>query len=295
MRKLLIVGYGDIGKRFAARYASQFSFSAICRTKIDDSSSRVRPVNWLNVDLDAPNTLRRLAGLSDDVIYLAPPNPNGLSDKRVRNFLGSISAGNRIPQRIVYMSTTGVYGDCSGDVVCEARAVNPETERALRRLDAEAQVRAWSKNMGCVSVVLRVPGIYASDRLPLKRLLNGLPALIASEDSYSNHIHAEDLVRIIFLALTRGKNGRVYNCSDDSRIKVGEYFDLVADRFGLLQPRRLTRSEARRVLPDMSWSFLRESRLISNDRMKSELGVSLEYPTVKDGVPHNLVRGSNQD
>ncbi|MDC1311159.1 NAD-dependent epimerase/dehydratase family protein [Burkholderiales bacterium] len=287
MRKILIVGYGDIGKRFAARYASQFSFSVICRTKIDDSSPGMHSVNWLNLDLDAPNTLRRLAGLSDDVIYLAPPNPNGLSDKRVRNFLRSISSGDRIPQRILYMSTTGVYGDCSGDIVREARVVNPQTDRAIRRLDAETQVRDWSKNMGCMSVVLRVPGIYASDRLPLKRLLNGLPALTVSEDSYSNHIHAEDLVRIIFFALIRGKNGRIYNCADDSRIKVGEYFDLVADRFGLPQPQRVTRSEAKRVLPDMSWSFLRESRLISNDRMKSELGVRLAYPTVNDGVPHN--------
>ena len=288
MRRLLIVGYGDIGKRFAARYASQFSLTAVCRTKINDSSSWVRLVNWLNVDLDTPQTLRRLAGLSDDVVYLAPPNPNGLTDKRVRNFLGSISAGDRIPQRLVYMSTTGVYGDCSGELVSETRMVKPQTDRARRRLDAETQVRAWSKKTGCLSVVLRVPGIYASDRLPLKRLVSGFPALNASEDSYSNHIHADDLVRIIFFALTRGENGRIYNCVDETRIKAGDYFDLIAARAGLSLPRRVSRSEAARVLPVMLWSFLRESRLISNNRIKRELKVRLEYPTVNDGIPNKL-------
>lgn len=288
MRRLLIVGYGDIGKRFAARYGSKFSLSGIRRAKIDDSLSCLHSVNWLNVDLDKPKTLRRLTGFSGDVVYLAPPNPNGLSDTRVRNFLGSISAGVRIPQRLVYISTTGVYGDCSGDLVCETRAANPQTDRARRRLDAEAKVRAWSKATGCRSVVLRVPGIYAPDRLPLNRLIDGLPALAASEDSYSNHIHAEDLVRIIFLALTRGENGRIYNCSDDSRIKLGDYLDLIADRSGLSQPRRVTRSEAKRVLPDVSWSFVKESRLISNERMKRELGARLLYPTVNDGVPYKI-------
>ena len=288
MRRLLIVGYGDIGKRFAARYASQFSLTAVCRTKINDSSSWVRLVNWLNVDLDTPQTLRRLAGLSDDVVYLAPPNPSGLTDERVRNFLGSISAGDRIPQRLVYMSTTGVYGDCSGELVSETRMVKPQTDRARRRLDAETQVRAWSKKTGCLSVVLRVPGIYASDRLPLKRLVSGFPALNASEDSYSNHIHAEDLVRIIFFALARGENGRIYNCVDETRIKAGDYFDLIAARAGLSLPRRVSRSEAERVLPVMLWSFLRESRLISNNRMKRELKVRLEYPSVNDGIPNKI-------
>ncbi len=288
MRRLLIVGYGDIGKRFAARYASQFSLTAVCRTKINDSSSSIRSVNWLNADLDTPQTLRRLAGLSDDVVYLAPPNPNGPSDKRVRNFLGSISTGVRIPQRLVYMSTTGVYGDCAGEFVCETRMAKPQTDRARRRLDAETQVRAWSKKTGCLSVVLRVPGIYASDRLPLKRLMSGLSAVNASEDSFTNHIHADDLARIIFFALSRGVNGRIYNCADDSRIKAGDYFDLIAIRSGLPLPPRVSRSEAERILSSMSWSFLKESRLISNNRMKRELKVHLEYPTVNDGVPNKI-------
>ena len=288
MHRLLIVGFGDVGKRFAARYASRFNLSVVSRTKTGESPSWTRSINWLSADLDEPRTLQRLAGLSEGVVYLAPPNSSGHTDMRIRNFLRSITSGLRIPQRLVYMSTTGVYGDCMGEHVSETRAVNPQTDRARRRIDAEAQVRAWSQSTGCTSIILRVPGIYASNRLPLNRLMKSLPTLRADEDSFSNHIHADDLAQIVFLALFRGKGGRIYNCIDDSRIKIGDYFDLVADRASLPRPRRLTKSEAKDVLPEMLWSFVNESRLVLNDRMKKELKVRLRYPTVLDGVPASL-------
>lgn len=285
MHRLLIIGFGDIGKRFAARYASRFNLSVVSRTKTAESPALTRSINWLNADLDEPRTLQKLAGLSEAVIYLAPPNPSGHTDIRLRNFLRSIASSTRIPQRLVYMSTTGVYGDCSGEYVGETRATSPQTDRARRRLDAETQVRAWSQHTGCASMILRVPGIYASDRLPLSRLKKGLPTLMPDDDSFSNHIHADDLAQIVFLALFRGKSGRIYNCIDDSRIKIGDYFDLVADRSRLPKPRRISRSEAEAVLPEMLWSFLKESRVVLNDRMKKELKVRLQYSTVRDGVP----------
>ncbi|MDA1332194.1 MAG: NAD-dependent epimerase/dehydratase family protein [Proteobacteria bacterium] len=285
MHRLLIVGFGDVGKRFAARYASRFNLSVVSRTKTGESPSWIRSINWLHADLDEPRTLQKLAGLSEGVIYLAPPNSSGDTDMRIRNFLRSIASGVSIPQRLVYMSTTGVYGDCAGECVSETRATNPQTGRARRRLDAEAQVRAWSQRTGCASMILRVPGIYASDRLPLSRLKKELPTLMADEDSFSNHIHADDLAQIVFLTLFRGKSGRIYNCIDDSRIKIGDYLDLVADRSGLSKLRRITKSEARDVLPEMLWSFHAESRLVLNDRMKKELKVRLRYATVQDGVP----------
>ena len=290
MQRILIVGFGDIGKRFSARYASQLRLFVVSRTKPDKSlpSENVRfnrEFRWLQADLDRPATLKKLSGISSHVVYLAPPNPNGVTDTRLRNFLSIFTARSRIPQRLVYVSTTGVYGDCAGQIVSETKKVNPETDRARRRMDAESQLRFWSEKVGCEPIILRVPGIYASDRLPINRFSKGLPSIISSEDRFSNHIHADDLTRIIFRALFKGKTGRIYNCVDDSRILVGDYFDLVADRLGFPRAQRLTVAEVRQLVPAVTWSFMRESRLVSNHRIKHELDVRLIYPSVSEGVP----------
>ena len=132
--------------------------------------------------------------------------------------------------------------------------------------------------------VLRVPGIYAAERLPIARLKSGTPALVPDDDAYTNHIHADDLVRIIVAALCRGRSGRAYNASDDSNMKMGDYFDLVADRFGLPHPPRIPWEMAQSVVPEKLLSFMRESRRLSNTRLKKELRVRLRYPSVNEGV-----------
>ncbi len=143
-----------------------------------------------------------------------------------------------------YISTSGVYGDCDGDLIDETRALRPATARACRRLDAECQLRALGRR-GVVVSILRVPGIYAADRLPIERLRKGIPALYAPDDVYTNHIHADDLAMLTCAAVRYGRNNRTYNATDDSQIKMGDYFDLVADRFGLPRAPRLSRREAR--------------------------------------------------
>jgi nucleoside-diphosphate-sugar epimerase len=182
----------------------------------------------------------------------------------------------------VYISTSGVYGDCGGAWVSETQPLKATTARALKRVDAEQQIRNWAKRNGVIATILRVPGIYAADRLPLKRLQQGTAGIIASEDSYTNHIHADDLARISIAALHHGKSGRVYHASDDSHLKMGEYFDSVADAFGMPRVPRISRAEAQRALPETLLSFMNESRRLTNQRMKRELKVRLRYPTVAD-------------
>ena len=172
----------------------------------------------------------------------------------------------------IYISTSGVYGDCGGARVSEVHRLNPQSSRALRRVDAELQIRQWAKRNGVSASILRVPGIYAKDRLPLERLRTGMPAITAAEDGYTNHIHADDLAHIIVAALRCGKPNRVYHASDDGETKMGDYFDAVADAYGLPHPPRITRAEAQRVLPQSLLSFMNESRRLLNERMKRELG-----------------------
>ena len=240
-------------------------------------------------NLDAASTLRRLAGLATHVVHLAPP-PNderqAKTDPRTAALLRALRLRTP-PQAVVYGSTSGVYGDCQGAWASETRQVMPQTARAQRRVDAEAQVRWWGRSTGVAVHILRIPGIYAPNReggTPRARLLKGLPVLAASDDVYTNHIHADDLARACLAALRIGKPQRITNASDDSDLKMGDYFDLAADLYGLPHPPRISRTDAEAQLPAMQLSFMSESRRLSNHRMKLELRLKLRYPTVKEGL-----------
>ncbi|MEQ1525707.1 MAG: sugar nucleotide-binding protein, partial [Gallionella sp.] len=204
-----------------------------------------------------------------------------VKDLRTCNLLAALSSGT-LSKQLIYISTSGVYGDCAGDYVSETRPVNPMSSRAQLRVDAEKQIRAWAKRTGARASILRVPGIYAHDRLPLDRLRAGSPAIAAIEDGYSNHIHADDLARIVVTTLRYGKASRVYHTVDEDEMKMGDYFDAVADAFDLPRPPRLPRDEVRQKVSPMMWSFMNESRRMTDTRMKRELKVRLLYPTVSD-------------
>ena len=284
MRRLLIVGCGDIGQRLARAMRGRWRIYALSRSEQHHQILRALGVVPIVADLDRPETLERLAGLAHDVIHLVPPPRTGSCDTRTVNLVRALAKGGSIPQRLVYMSTSGVYGDCGGAVVSESRPTTPMSARARRRVDAERVLRCWGVESGTHVTVLRVPGIYAAERLPVARLKAGTPALASDQDPYTNHIHADDLARIVIAALNRGRSGRAYNASDDLSMKMGDYFDLVADRVGLPHPPRVSLESARQRIPENMLSFMRESRRLANGRLKKELRVRLRYPSVRDGV-----------
>jgi nucleoside-diphosphate-sugar epimerase len=297
VENLLVIGCGDVARRALPQLQKRYRVRALVRDF--DPSLRAAGVAMLRGDLDDADALLALARSSelgaDRVLHCAPPADIGCTDLRTRSLIAALEAfapppgARMVPQRFVYLSTSGVYGDCRGDFVDETRAPRPRTDRARRRLDAEGALSDWGGRHGADIVLLRAPGIYASDRLPLQRLRQNAPALLPEEDVYSNHIHAEDLAAAIVAALERvGANG-AYNASDDSQMKMGDYFDLVADRAGLPRPPRMTRAEAARRLSPAQLTFLDESRRLVNRRMKEELGVRLRFPTVADGIPNLTV------
>ncbi len=284
MRRLLIVGCGDIGLRIARNVRGRWRVYALSRSERHHQALRALGALPVIADLDRSETLDRLAGLAHDVVHLVPPPRTGSLDTRTANLVRALAKGGSIPQRLVYMSTSGVYGDCRGALVCETRPTMPMSPRARRRADAERILRCWGADSGTQVTLLRVPGIYASGRLPLARLKSGTPALEADQDAYTNHIHADDLARIVVAALLRGRAGRAYNASDDSSMKMGDYFDLVADYFGLPHPPRVSWESAQSCVPETSLSFMRESRRLSNARLKKELRIRLRYPSVHQGI-----------
>lgn len=296
--RVLLVGCGDIGLRVARllRPAAggavnlpqrpgllALSSSPSRRTLLHAGGLRV-----LAGDLDAAASLRRLAGLATHVLHLAPPaaSPAQASDdKRTLHLLQALRRG-RLPQAVVYVSTSGVYGDCAGAWVTETRTPQPATARGQRRLHAEGRLRALGRASGVRVSLLRVPGIYAPERVSpatLERLQRGAPVLRAQEDVYVNHIHADDLARACLRALWRGRAQRVYHVSDDGQMLLGDYFDCLADAYGLERPPRVARSVAAGLLPASLLSFMGESRRLSNQRLRQELGLRLRYASVHQG------------
>ena len=283
---LLIVGCGDVGLRVVRALGGRLRVIALTSSPARCDVLRAAGVRPVVGDLDDAATLGRLAGLADAVLYLAPPPGSGDSDPRIRSLLAALSR-RTLPSCVVYASTTGVYGDCRGERVVETRPLNATTDRARRRVDAESQLRAWGRATRVRVTTLRIPGIYANDReggRPQDRVRRGTPVLAAEDDGYTNHIHADDLARACIAALWRGRPQRVVNVCDDSDLKTGDYYDLVADLSGLPRPARVTRAQAGEHFSAAQWSFLNESRRLSNARMKRELHVKLKRPTVREGL-----------
>jgi nucleoside-diphosphate-sugar epimerase len=292
-QRVLIVGCGDVGLRTAGQLGAPQS-QRVRLMALTSSPDRVRllracGITPLQGNLDDPASIQRLAGIAHRVIHLAPPPTDraGASERDPRSLVLVRALRLRTPPlALVYGSTTGVYGDCGGQRVDETRTVNPHTPRAQRRVDAENLMRFLGRSGVRVSV-LRIPGIYAADReggTPRERLLKGTPVLAAKDDAFTNHIHANDLARACVAALWRGKPQRVVNVTDDTDLKMGDYFDLAAGLFGLPKPPRLPRDQASSTLPLMLLSFMSESRRLDNTRMKQELRLKLRYPHVRDGL-----------
>ena len=284
-KRLLVVGCGDVARRALPQWLERYDVAALLRAP--DPALAAAGVRLVAGDLDQPETLAPLAGVADLVVHAAPPPETGPQDVRTRNLLAALArsrkGGAMLPQRVVYISTSGVYGNCGGDYVDESRPLHAQTDRAGRRVDAETVLSRWCQDRGIALVILRVPGIYAADRLPLAQLRRGTPVLAAEDDVYTNHIHADDLAAILTAGLSLGEGA--YNASDESEIKMGEYFDLVADRMGLPRPARVRRAEATGRISPVLLSYMSESRRLVNRRMKTELGIRFRYPTVYQGVP----------
>ena len=283
---LLIVGCGDVGLRVLRLLHGRWRVVALTSSPARVEALRAAGAVPLVGNLDHAATLARLAGLADAVLHLAPPQATGATDERTRQLLQALARQGRV-RRIVYASTTGVYGDCAGARFDETRAVNPATDRARRRVDAERQLRWFGRAFGVRVTLLRVPGIYAADREgghPRERLARGVPVLAAHDDVYTNHIHADDLARACVAALHRGLPQRVLHVCDDTQMKMGDYFDLAADLCALPRPPRITREQAALQMSPMQLSFMGESRRLLNARLKHELRLRLRYPTAAQGL-----------
>ena len=306
---MLIVGCGDVGQRCLTLLRTRFRVFAVTSRLEGRAALREAGAVPIVANLDDAASLRRLRGLSPRVLHLAPPPAVGNDDPRTAALLHTLAQPSPdsttkhriLPERarrtggltgrlktplqaraFVYASTSGVYGDAGGAWVDESRPVKPRTARAQRRVAAERRVRWFGAGGAWRTSILRIPGIYAADRLPVARLERGTPALRAQDDVYTNHIHADDLARAVIAALFRGRPQRIVHATDASELRMGDYFDAVADARGLQRPPRISRAEALQQIEPALLSFMSESRRLRNTRLARELRVALRYPTVAD-------------
>ena len=284
MIRVLLIGSGDIALRAASLLRGRARVYGVTRRSEDVPKLRAQGIVPVVADLDDFGALRRLATAPFAVLHCAPPPSDGRDDPRTRRLLAALARAQIIPQRLVYISTSGVYGDCAGARVGETRARRAQTPRARRRVAAEDRLRAWAARRGVRLTILRAPGIYAETRLPRDRIRQGTPVLTPEDDVYTNHIHADDLARAAVAAIFHGRPNRAYNVADDAELKMGGWFDAVADAFHLPRPPRVTWDEAEQRIAPLLLSFMSESRRLVNARMKRELRVRLAYPT-----PHALL------
>jgi len=277
--RVLLIGCGDVALRTADLLHPKVRLYGLTRRVEDVPKLRAHGIVPIVGDLDRPGSLHRLRAAPFAVLHFAPPPSEGRDDPRTQRLIAALTGARSIPQRFVYISTSGVYGDCAGARIDEVHARRAQTPRAKRRVAAEDRLRAWAKRYGVTLSILRVPGIYAETRLPLDRIRQGTPVLTPDDDVFTNHIHADDLARATVAALFRAKPNRAYNVTDDAEMKMGGWFDAVADAFRLPRPPRVTWEEAEHRIAPLLLSFMSESRRLANERMKRELRVRLRYPT----------------
>jgi nucleoside-diphosphate-sugar epimerase len=286
MPVFVIVGCGYVGERLAKALPGRTLALVRSAARAAELAAAGIPAARLDLDipLDGPALPPEVAG--SVLFYLVPPPGDGPADPRLRALLAALPAA---PSRLVYMSTTGVYGDTGGARVDETSPVHPATDRARARLDAERSVQDWAASRGSEWVVLRVPGIYGPGRLPLERIRRGEPAIREAEAGPGNRIHVDDLVRVCVAAGTSpAAANRLYNVGDGNPASTTGYFRTVARLAGLAPPPEVSREEARRSMSPLAWSFLGNSRRVDTSRLERELAVEIRYRDLEDGVRASL-------
>lgn len=283
---VVIIGCGAVGTELALAYRQAgLTVTGVVRSTESARSLENRGIEAVQLDLDKPFNMD-MDLKNTQLFHFAPPQSTGTTDVRTLHLIKALQSAPALPKRIVYISTTGVYGDCQGRWVTENEPAKPEADRAKRRLDAERQLLDFAKAAGVEIIILRVAGIYGPGKLPLERLRTGAPVIRESESPFTNRIHLADLVKIAMAAMQQGKNGQIYHACDGHPGTMTDYFKKVAEKAGLPAPPEISLDEGSRQLSAGMMSYMRESRRLSNEKTLQALNVRLSYPTLEEGLEH---------
>jgi len=293
-----IIGCGDIGQRVAELWLQRGATIIAVRRNESDAQNNLQNtfrnnlqnnskeldqagISNMQLDLDNPQSLTALNIDNALVYYFAPPPNKGTRDSRITHFVAALK--KQTPKRLVYISTSGVYGDCNGKWVTEADPPKPTSDRSRRRLDAEKQLETYCQGVGTELVILRVPGIYGTNRLPIERIKLGRP-IVKDHASFTNRIHEDDLANICVAAGEINQATGIYNASDGVPGTMAQYFIDIAKALELPPPPEISWQEAQVAMSAEMLSYLSESRRIDNKKMLQELQIELLYPNLAAGL-----------
>lgn len=286
-RGVLIIGCGDTGRRLAALYRAEGrQVSGVVRSEASARALHAVGIRPIRTDLDAGD-LPSLPSGGARVFYFAPPVDVGKDDVRIERLLDHLEFTG-LPARFLYMSTTGVYGDCEGRWIDESEPLKPSTYRAQRRIAAEDAVRRWCDEKDIEWLILRVPAIYGPGRLLTERLKSGMPTVRPEECSFTNRIHIDDLVSVCHAVMAEAPGRSVYNVSDGQPSTITDYLFQLAELTGMQKPPLISMHEAERMLSPSIMSFMKESKRLKNDKLLRETGITLRYPDLKSGLKASL-------
>ncbi len=279
-----IIGCGYLGQK-VLDYLTLIETANITFTTtstIIENSNSSNKAHHVPLNLDDPIDKHSHNLTNANILYLVPPQKEGLKDLRMRNFIHH--ASRQKPKRMVLISTTGVYGDCQGRWIDESEPCKPQNERSQRRLDAEQVLIDYCEKNHVPWVILRVPAIYGADKLPIKRLKSDQPILNTSESGFSNRIHSEDLTEICIRALLTNQLQGIYNCSDNKPSSMSEYFQQVARAAKLTEPKSISLVQAKQIYSEQMLSYIVESKRVLNHKLLKALNYSLKYPDLESGL-----------
>lgn len=273
----LVTGVGYTGRRVLALLPRE-SAIGLSRSTLDID----RPT--IALDLDSATTLPVALPSQYAVIYTVPPKGDA-PDARLQRLLSILEP---TPQRFVYISTTGVYGDCAGATVSEATPVKPANERSGRRVAAETLLAEWAGKTACDLVILRAPGIYGPGRLGLDNIRSRMPVLTEDDTNPGNRIHVDDLAACCVAALAKSTPAGIYNVGDNDHRSSTWFTGEVARQAGLPVPPQISREAANDQFSPARLSFMAESRRVDTRKMRELLGVTPRYTNPEDGIASSL-------
>jgi len=295
MKNIIIIGCGYIGKKIAGLLKAQ-SLNPACFVNTEESKNKLLSMGFQAMQFDLDETgleldEKKLNTFNNSVIaYLAPPQREGIVDNRMAHFVSMLETLSSPPSKIILISTTGVYGDCKGEWIDEQQATVPQADRSHRRLSAETQLKKYCEKVQAQYVVFRVPGIYAADKLPVKRITSGEPIVAAQDSGFTNRIHADDLSAFCVEALTEDVQPGIYNCCDGHPSTMNDYFMKVAQAMKLSPPKEISLQQAQQELSSGMLSYLAESKRISNKKLLNNFKTRFKYPDLDAGLKFALIK-----
>jgi nucleoside-diphosphate-sugar epimerase len=285
MSTLLCFGLGYSAEHFVGLYGDGFArIVATVRGAERAAVLNARLAGRLKALLfdghSASAELLHAIGEADAALVSIPQDETG--DPVLRACGDAFARAQRL-HAVVYLSTIGVYGDRNGDWVDENAAPLPTSGRSRKRLAAEQAWQDFGRRRGVPVAILRLAGIYGPGRNALTQIARGDARRIVKSGQVFNRIHVDDIAQAIDAALARKASG-IFNVADDEPSPSGDPLAFAAQLLGVPAPPEIAYEDVAQMMSPLAQSFWQECRRVRNDKLKRELGVTLRYPTYREGL-----------